>query len=130
MYPFYDRGGTGKGLFWQIWGSLQRVAISYSLAAVVGIGLGVLISVNKTMSKALDPLFQLLRTVPPLPWVPIYLAGLRHNEPPALFIIFITAWLIVIKTAVAVTQMPQDYKNIAKVLQLSRKEYRTYALTK
>jgi bicarbonate transport system permease protein len=96
----------------------------------VGIGPGVLISVNKTMSKALDPLFQLLITVPPLAWVPIYLAPLRDNKPPALFIIFITAWLILIKTAVGVTQIPQDYKNIAKVLQLSRKEYRTYALTK
>ena len=29
LYPFYDKGGTDKGLFWQIWASLQRVAISY-----------------------------------------------------------------------------------------------------
>jgi bicarbonate transport system permease protein len=91
LYPFYDKGGTDKGLFWQILASLQRVAISYTLAAIVGIGVGVLIGVNKTMSKALDPLFQLLRTVPPLAWVPIYLAALRQNEPAALFVIFLTA---------------------------------------
>ena len=30
LYPFYDKGGTEEGLFWQIWGSLQRVAISYT----------------------------------------------------------------------------------------------------
>ncbi|OUL28458.1 nitrate ABC transporter permease [Nostoc sp. 106C] len=124
LYPFYDKGGTDKGLFWQIWASLQRVAISYSLAAVVGIGLGILIGVNKTMSKALDPIFQLLRTVPPLAWVPISLAALRQNEPAALFVIFITAiWPILINTAVGVTQIPQDYNNVAKVLQLSRKDY-------
>ncbi|ALF52410.1 bicarbonate transporter permease [Nostoc piscinale CENA21] len=124
FWPFYDRGGIDKGLFWQIWASLQRVAISYTLAAVVGIGLGILIGVNKTMSKALDPLFQLLRTVPPLAWVPISLAALRQNEPAALFVIFITAiWPILINTAVGVTQIPQDYNNVAKVLQLSRKEY-------
>jgi bicarbonate transport system permease protein len=124
FWPFYDRGGTDKGLFWQIFASLQRVAISYSLAAIIGIGLGILIGTNKLMSKALDPLFQLLRTVPPLAWVPISLAALRQNEPAALFVIFITAiWPILINTAVGVKQIPQDYNNVAKVLQLSRKEY-------
>jgi bicarbonate transport system permease protein len=124
FWPFYDRGGTDKGLFWQILASLQRVAISYSLAAVIGIGLGILIGTNKMMSKALDPIFQLLRTVPPLAWVPIALAALRQNEPAALFVIFITAiWPILINTAVGVKQIPQDYNNVAKVLQLSRREY-------
>jgi bicarbonate transport system permease protein len=124
FWPFYDNGGIDKGLFWQILASLKRVAISYTLAAIVGIGVGILIGVNQTMSKALDPLFQLLRTVPPLAWVPISLAALRQNEPAALFVIFITAiWPILINTAVGVTQIPQDYNNVAKVLQLSRKEY-------
>ncbi len=124
FWPFYDRGGTDKGLFWQIFASLQRVAISYTLAAIVGIGLGILIGTNKMMSKALDPIFQLLRTVPPLAWVPIALAALRQNEPAALFVIFITAiWPILINTAVGVKQIPSDYNNVAKVLQLSRKEY-------
>ncbi len=124
FWPFYDKGGTDKGLFWQILASLQRVAISYSLAAIVGIALGILIGTNKMMSKALDPIFQLLRTVPPLAWVPISLAALRQNEPAALFVIFITAiWPILINTAVGVKQIPQDYNNVAKVLQLSKKEY-------
>jgi bicarbonate transport system permease protein len=124
FWPFYDRGGTDKGLFWQILASLQRVAISYTLAAIVGIGLGILIGTNKMMSKALDPIFQLLRTVPPLAWVPIALAALRQNEPAALFVIFITAiWPILINTAVGVKQIPTDYNNVAKVLQLNRKEY-------
>jgi bicarbonate transport system permease protein len=111
-------------LFWQILASLQRVAISYTLAAIVGIALGILIGTNKLMSKALDPIFQLLRTVPPLAWVPISLAALRQNEPAALFVIFITAiWPILINTAVGVKQIPQDYNNVSKVLQLNRKEY-------
>ncbi|NJM69199.1 MAG: nitrate ABC transporter permease [Scytonema sp. RU_4_4] len=123
-WPFYDRGGTDKGLFWQILASLQRVAISYTLAAIVGIALGILIGTNKMMSKALDPIFQLLRTVPPLAWVPIALAALQKNEPAALFVIFITAiWPILINTAVGVKQIPQDYNNVAKVLQLTKREY-------
>ncbi|BAZ07864.1 nitrate ABC transporter permease [Calothrix sp. NIES-3974] len=124
LYPFYDKGGIDKGLFWQILASLQRVAISYTASAIVGIALGILIGVNKTINKALDPLFQLLRTVPPLAWVPISLAALRQNEPAALFVIFITAiWPILINTAVGVKEIPNDYNNVAKVLQLSQKEY-------
>ncbi len=124
IYPFYDRGGTDKGLFLQTMASLQRVAISYTLAAIVGISVGILIGTSKLMSKALDPLFLFLRTVPPLAWVPISLAALNKNEPAALFVIFITAiWPILINTAVGVRQIPQDYNNVSKVLQLSRKKY-------
>ena len=123
-WPFYDRGGIDKGLFWQVLASLQRVAIGYTLAAIVGIGLGILVGTSKLMSKALDPIFQFLRVVAPLAWVPIALAALRQNEPAALFVIFITAiWPILINTSVGVRQIPSDYNNVAKVLQLSKKEY-------
>ncbi|GAP96752.1 nitrate ABC transporter permease [Leptolyngbya sp. NIES-2104] len=124
FYPFFDRGGTDKGIFWQTWASLQRVAISYTAAAIVGIALGILVGTKPLISKALDPLFMFLRTVPPLAWVPISLAALQKNEPAALFVIFITAiWPILINTAVGVKEIPQDYNNVAKVLQISPKKY-------
>jgi bicarbonate transport system permease protein len=123
-YPFYDRGGIDKGMFWQTWASLQRVAISYTLAAAVGISVGILVGTTPVISKALDPLFLFLRTVPPLAWVPISLAALNKNEPAALFVIFITSvWPILINTAVGVKEIPQDYNNVAKVIQISRKKY-------
>lgn len=122
--PFFDNGGTDKGLFWQILASLKRVAIGYLLAAVVGIALGVLIGVSSLMFQALDPIFQILRTVPPLAWLPLSLAALQKAEPSAIFVIFITAiWPIIINTAVGVQQIPQDYNNVARVLRLSRHKY-------
>lgn len=124
MYPFFDRGGTDVGLFWQAMASLQRVLIGYSFAAIVGIGVGILIGLNPFLNKALDPLFQFLRTVPPLAWVPIALAALQQNQPAALFVIFITAvWPILLNTAVGVQQIPQDYINVQQVLQLSNKKF-------
>jgi bicarbonate transport system permease protein len=124
LYPFFDRGGLDKGLFWQTFASLQRVMIGYFFSAVVGISLGILIGTTPIISRALDPIFQFLRTVPPLAWVPIALAALQQNEPAALFVIFITAvWPILINTAVGVRQIPRDYNNVAKVLQLSRQKY-------
>jgi len=124
MYPFFNRGGTDVGLFWQSMASLQRVLIGYSLAAVVGISVGILVGLNSFANKALDPLFQFLRTVPPLAWVPLALAALQQNQPAALFVIFITAvWPILINTAVGVQQIPEDYLNVRKVLQLSQKKF-------
>ncbi len=124
LYPFFDRGGTDKGLFWQTFASLQRVMLGYSLAALVGIGTGILIGLNPFLNKALDPLFQFLRTVPPLAWVPLSLAALQQNAPAALFVIFITAvWPILINTTVGVQQIPQDYLNVKQVLQLSNQKF-------
>jgi nitrate/nitrite transport system permease protein len=122
--PFFDNGGVDKGLFWQIIASLRRVAVGFSLAAIVGIALGILIGTNKLMFDALDPIFQVLRTIPPLAWLPISLAALRQSDPSAIFVIFITAiWPIIINTTVGVQQIPQDYRNVSKVLQLSKLEY-------
>jgi bicarbonate transport system permease protein len=124
MYPFYDRGGIDVGMFWQTFASLKRVAISYTLAAIVGIATGILVGTTPVISRALDPLFLFLRTVPPLAWVPISLAALNKNEPAALFVIFITAvWPILINTAVGVKEIPQDYNNVAKVIRISRQKY-------
>lgn len=124
MYPFFDRGGIDKGLFWQTLESLKRVLIGYSLAAIVGISVGILIGVSPIINKALDPLFQFLRTVPPLAWVPLSLAALQQNQPAALFVIFVTAvWPILINTAVGVQQIPEDYINVRKVLQLSPRKF-------
>lgn len=122
--PFFDNGGIDKGLFWQIWTSLQRVALGFSLAAIIGIGLGILIGTNKMMYSALDPIFQVLRTVPPLAWLPISLAGFQQANPSAIFVIFITAiWPIIINTTEGVLQIPQDYNNVSRVLRLDRKTY-------
>lgn len=122
--PFYQGSGNDVGLGWQILSSLQRVALGFSLAAVVGVGLGMLIGSSRLLHEAVDPILQVLRPVPPLAWLPISLAALRDNEPAAIFVIFITAiWPIIINTIVGVQQIPKDYKNVARMLRLSRKDY-------
>lgn len=122
--PFFDRGGLDKGLFWHLYASLQRVALGYALAAFVGVALGVLVGSSVWAMRALDPLFQVLRTIPPLAWLPLSLAAFRDGQPSAIFVIFITAvWPIIINTAVGVRNIPQDYQNVARVLRLNGVEY-------
>ena len=122
--PFFDKGNLNKGMFWHLASSLQRVALGFSIAAVVGIALGVLIGQSTLAFRGLDPIFQVLRTVPPLAWLPLSLAAFRHADPSAIFVITITAiWPIILNTAVGIRNIPQDYRNVARVLRLSGAEY-------
>ncbi len=79
--PFYVNGDTDVGLGWRILTSLERVFIGFSLAAIVGILLGVIVGQSVWAMRGLDPLFQILRTVPPLAWLPISLAAFRDANP-------------------------------------------------
>ncbi|MEB3318792.1 MAG: nitrate ABC transporter permease [Cyanobacteriota bacterium] len=129
LYPFFDRGGLDKGLFLHAMSSLSRVALGYSLAAVVGIAVGIAVGLNKSLDRAFDPLFQFLRMVAPLAWVPIALVLFQNNQPAAIFVIFITSiWPILINTAEGVRQIPQDYRNVALVLQMSNRNFFTKVL--
>ena len=122
--PFFDRGGLDKGLFWHLSASLQRVAFGYLLACFVGVALGTLVGQSTWAMRGLDPIFQVLRTVPPLAWLPLSLAAFRNGQPSAIFVIFITAiWPIIINTAVGIRNIPQDYRNVGAVLRLNHFEF-------
>jgi nitrate/nitrite transport system permease protein len=124
LYPFFVNGSQDIGLGWRVLTSLQRVLVGFSLAAAVGVLLGCFVGQSKWATRALDPIFQVLRTVPPLAWLPISLAAFRDSAPSAIFVIFITAiWPIIINTAVGIRNIPQDYRNVAAVLNLNAVEY-------
>jgi nitrate/nitrite transport system permease protein len=122
--PFFVYGPQDLGLGWRILVSLQRVALGYGLAALSGIAIGTVIGQSVWAMRGLDPIFQVLRTVPPLAWLPIALAAFRDSQPSAVFVIFITAvWPIIINTAVGIRNIPDDYRNVARVLQLNPLEF-------
>lgn len=123
-HPFYDNGGNDVGMAWQILASLERVAYGYLLAVIAGVSLGVLVGQSTWAMRGLDPVFQVLRTVPPLAWLPLSLAGFQDSHPSAIFVIFITAiWPIIINTSVGVRNIPEDYRNVARVIRLNGFEY-------
>jgi nitrate/nitrite transport system permease protein len=122
--PFFDFGSQDIGLGWRVLTSLQRVAIGFGFAAVVGILMGALVGQSVWAMRGLDPIFQVLRTIPPLAWLPISLAAFRDSNPSAIFVIFITSvWPVLINTAAGVRNIPQDYRNVAAVLRLNPIEY-------
>ena len=122
--PFFVNGPQDIGLGWRVLTSLERVAYGFGLAAVIGVLIGAVIGQSVWAMRGLDPIFQVLRTVPPLAWLPISLAAFRDSAPSAIFVIFITSiWPIMINTAVGIRNIPQDYRNVAQVLRLNHLEY-------
>lgn len=118
--PFYSNGPNDQGIGWNILASLKRVALGFGLAAMVGIPLGFLIGRSRFLAAMFNPIISLLRPVSPLAWLPIGLLVFKAANPAAIWTIFICSiWPMVINTAVGVQRVPQDYMNVARVLNLS-----------
>ena len=118
--PFYQKGPNDQGIGWNILSSLKRVGIGFGLAALIGIPLGFLIGRVAFINSMLSPIISLLRPVSPLAWLPIGLLVFKSANPAAIWVIFISSiWPLIINTAVGVSRVPQDYLNVAKVLDLS-----------
>lgn len=118
--PFYKNGPNDQGIGWNILASLKRVGMGFGLAALVGIPLGFMIGRFKFLAGMFNPIISLLKPVSPLAWLPIGLLVFKAADPAAIWSIFICSiWPMIINTAVGVQRVPQDYMNVARVLNLS-----------
>ena len=118
--PFYNNGPNDMGVGWNIFNSLKRVALGFGMAAIIGIPVGFIIGRFNFANRMTAPIISLLKPVSPLAWLPIGLLVFKAANPAAIWVIFISAiWPMIINTAVGVSKVPQDYMNVAKVLNLS-----------
>jgi nitrate/nitrite transport system permease protein len=118
--PFYSNGPNDQGIGWNILSSLRRVGLGFGFAALVGIPAGFLLGRFNFLNRALDPVIALLRPVSPLAWLPIGLLVFKRADPAATWTIFICSiWPMILNTAQGVRRVPQDYMNVARVLNLS-----------
>lgn len=118
--PFYRNGPNDQGIGWNILASLERVGIGFGIAALIGIPAGFVLGRFALLSSLVNPLISLLRPVSPLAWLPIGLLVFKRADPAATWTIFICSiWPMIMNTAQGVQRVPQDYLNVARVLNLS-----------
>jgi len=118
--PFYRNSPNDQGIGWNVLASLKRVAMGFGAAALVGIPLGFMIGRSKFLGGMFNPIVSLLKPVSPLAWLPIGLLVFKAADPAAIWAIFICSiWPMIINTAAGVQRVPQDYMNVARVLNLS-----------
>jgi nitrate/nitrite transport system permease protein len=117
--PFYRKGPNDQGIGWNVLTSLGRVGIGFGLAALIGIPLGFMLGRFRFLSDMAAPVISILKPVSPLAWLPIGLMVFKAANPAAIYVIFVCSlWPMIVNTAVGVRHIPQDYLNVARVLNL------------
>lgn len=72
-----------------VWFSLRRVLIGYGLSSISGIIIGVVMGYSRTMNAIIKPIFNIIRPIPGLAWIPLAILWFGIGEESKYFIIFI-----------------------------------------
>jgi len=93
--------------FWRsVWASLRRIVLGISLAAFLGLPMGILIGFYSTMRLITYPPIQFLRMISPISWMPIALLVFHSFESAIIFLLVMaTIWPIIINTTLGVTRV-------------------------
>jgi nitrate/nitrite transport system permease protein len=128
MQNFFSTKNGDEGIFFLTLYSLGRVAVGFTISTIIAVPLGFLIGTNKVAAKITSPLIQLGKPISPLAWLPVGLTifaafgeGSFIPYAAAVFVIVVTSiWSTLINTALGAQSIPNDYWNVARVLNLSR----------
>ena len=113
-------GVTGYGGYyiWEhLWVSLRRILLSSGLAIIIGIPIGIAISLVPLLREALGPAITFLRQLPPLAYFSLLIIWFGIDETPKLVLLVIAAMPpIIVSTAAGIEAVNRDYINGARSL--------------
>jgi ABC-type nitrate/sulfonate/bicarbonate transport system permease component len=81
--------------------SLYRVALGYAIAALLAIPLGLLMGWSPVLLRTTRPLFEVVRPIPPLAWIPIAILWFGIGIKSAAFIIFLGAFFPILLNTIS-----------------------------
>ena len=101
--------------------SLQRLAISFGLACIIGIPLGLIIGISVLARDALEPLVEMLRPISGIAWVPLglYFVGVG-DALPILIMFYGAVFPLVLNTAAGVQSADRRLVDAARTLGVGR----------
>jgi NitT/TauT family transport system permease protein len=83
--------------YWLSWvDSYVRIISGFVIAQIIGIPLGLLLGVNKTAREIIYPVFEIMRPIPPLAWVPLAVIFWPTTELSMMFVTFMGAFFTVV----------------------------------
>ena len=106
--------------------SLRRVLIAFFFAIILGIGMGVGLGWSKTFRALIDPVFEILRPIPPIAWIPLVILWCGIQELPKVVIVFIGSFVpIVLNTYAGIREIDPLLMNAGLILGANRKQLLT-----
>lgn len=127
---FYDRS-PDRGYMWQhVLASLQVVLIGSGLGIVIGIPLGILMGWYKKFDMFFKPIFDIIRPIPPIAWIPIMVTLLGIGVKAKAAVIFLASVVpCVINTYAGIKQVNPVHLWVAQIFGATdRQMLRTIAL--
>jgi NitT/TauT family transport system permease protein len=112
-----------NGTLWQhISASLLRVGIGFGLAVCVAVPLGLWMGWVRGAYRMLNPLFQILRPISPIAWIPIAILWFGVGDASPIYLIFISSvFPMVVQTTVGVHTIEKRYLRAAENFGVSRR---------
>lgn len=101
--------------------SVRRVAIAFFLATVLGVPLGLFLGWSKSFREYIFPLFEMLRPIPVLAWVPLSILMFSGSETPVIFLTFLASFFATaLNTMLGVESIDESYTRAADCLGASK----------
>ncbi len=101
--------------------SVRRVAIAFFLATALGVPLGLFLGWSKTFREYIFPVFETLRPIPILAWVPLAILMFSGSETPVIFLTFLASFFATaLNTMLGVESIDESYSRAAYCLGASK----------
>lgn len=112
---------SGYNLFGHIWFSLRRVVIALCFSVSIGLCLGILIGWNRYFKLTIGSLFEIIRPIPPIAWLPLVVMWFGIAEFPKIVLVFIgTLMPVVINTYTGIRMVDERMLSVGKSFQASQ----------
>jgi len=110
------------GSLWEhIGASLMRVGMGFSLAVLVAVPMGLWMGRVEGAFRTLNPVFQILRPISPIAWIPVAILWFGVGNASPVFLIFIAAvFPLIVQTAAGVHTIEKRYLRAAENFGVSR----------
>jgi len=103
--------------------SLKRVSLSLLFALLIGVPFGVLVGLSQAVERATGPLFQFIRMISPLSWMPLAVMVFGIGDAPVYFLLTIAAvWPIMLNVSAGVHAIDPRWLTLARSLCANRRE--------
>ena len=111
----------GKPLWFDLYISLRRILIGFVIGVVGGIAIGSAMSASRVVRHLIDPVIEILRPLPPLAFIPLFIVWLGIGETPKIVLIIVgVVPLMAVMTVAALDEVPEDLRLCARTLGASR----------
>jgi ABC-type nitrate/sulfonate/bicarbonate transport system permease component len=107
----------GKPLWFDALTSLRRILIGFTAGTVTGVSIGAAMSASGVIRHLIDPVLEVLRPLPPLAFIPLFIIWLGIGETPKEVLIMIGVIpVMAVTTVAALDEVPDDLRLCARTL--------------